>query len=199
MKLCVHIKTKMKSKVQHVEPSVTNKKDKIVSLNNKISESFQQLTKNEKLLRISGAINLLQQLKEVNDDEHEVCAIDRSQVTKTTLSAIQYILQMKKNEFKFLFILIFQAIRARNLRRLVRGLGASTSDSRTGFYSTLVALLSTNSDDYPSVTTIFEVMDAALSIGSGNHIEKVSQSYHSPMKVFTEKKLNLTFRKTQMR
>lgn len=66
-------------------------------------------------------------------------------------------------------------IKVRHLRRLVRGLGASTSDSRTGFYTTLVALLSTNLDDYPSVSKLFELMDASLSVGAGNRIEKVSR------------------------
>lgn len=59
--------------------------------------------------------------------------------------------------------------------RLVRGLGASTSDSRTGFYSALVALLSTvPSDGYPTITNLFEIMETKLSVSGGNNIEKVS-------------------------
>lgn len=65
----------------------------------------------------------------------------------------------------------------RNLNRLVRGLGASTSDSRTGFYSALVALLSTLPDEYPTITNLFEIMEAKLRVGAGNNIEKVSTNY----------------------
>lgn len=69
----------------------------------------------------------------------------------------------------------FQIDKVRNLKRLIRGLGASTSDSRTGFYTTLVAYLSTTSDDdYPSITTLFEFMDATLNVGTGSHLEKVN-------------------------
>lgn len=62
----------MKSKEQHVDASQISKTDKNTKLNNKISESFQQLRKNEKLSRINGAITLLQQIKELKGDENEV-------------------------------------------------------------------------------------------------------------------------------
>lgn len=64
----------------------------------------------------------------------------------------------------------------RNIRRLIRGLGASTSDSRSGFFAALVALLTTNiHDDYPTITNLFELMDASLRIGEGSNLDKVSK------------------------
>lgn len=60
------------------------------------------------------------------------------------------------------------------MKRLVRGLGASTSESRTGFYSTLVAFLSSSRNIYPQVATLFELMETTLSVGGGSHLEKVS-------------------------
>lgn len=66
--------------------------------------------------------------------------------------------------------------KVRNVRRIVRGLGASTSNSRTGFFATLVALLTSAQDDYPTVTNLFELMDATLSVGAGSNLEKVSDT-----------------------
>ncbi|XP_031636245.1 myb-binding protein 1A [Contarinia nasturtii] len=65
-----------------------------------------------------------------------------------------------------------QVEKVRNVRRFVRGLGASTSDSRSGFYAALVAFLATNPDDYPTITNLFELMDVTLSVGAGSNIEK---------------------------
>lgn len=62
-----------------------------------------------------------------------------------------------------------------NVRRLVRGLGASTSESRTGFYAALVALLSTAQDEYPTIANLFELMEATLHVGAGSNLEKVSK------------------------
>ena len=63
----------------------------------------------------------------------------------------------------------------RNVRRLVRGLGASTSDSRSGFFAALVALLTTVHDDYPTISNLFELMDASLSVGElTSTLDKVS-------------------------
>lgn len=69
---------------------------------------------------------------------------------------------------------MFQVEKVRNIRRIVRGLGASTSDSRTGFYAALVAYLSTAQDEYPTISNLFELMDATLSVGAGSNVEKVS-------------------------
>lgn len=65
-----------------------------------------------------------------------------------------------------------QEEQGRNVKRLVRGLGAATAESRTGFYTTLVALLS-SSADYPSLETLFSIMDATLSVGVGSNLDKV--------------------------
>lgn len=63
----------MKAKKQHVDalkPSKNNQNsNKII----KISQSFKQLTRNEKLHRINGAINLLQQFKGTKVEENQVC------------------------------------------------------------------------------------------------------------------------------
>lgn len=69
---------------------------------------------------------------------------------------------------------MFQVEKVRNIRRIVRGLGASTSDSRTGFYAAFVAYLSTAQDEYPTISNLFELMDATLSVGAGSNVEKVS-------------------------
>lgn len=61
------------------------------------------------------------------------------------------------------------------MKRLIRGLGAATAESRTGFYTTLVAILSTSSEDYPSLETLFDIMDTTLSVGVGTNLEKVSK------------------------
>lgn len=66
------------------------------------------------------------------------------------------------------------------MKRLVRGLGASTSESRTGFYSTLVAFLSIFRNEYPNVATLFDFMETTLSVGGGSHLEKVSEHLLSP-------------------
>lgn len=65
--------------------------------------------------------------------------------------------------------------KVRNIRRLVRGLGSSTSHSRTGFFTALVAFLSSVQDDYPTPTNLFELMDATLSVGEVSNLEKVSK------------------------
>lgn len=75
----------------------------------------------------------------------------------------------------FMNFIRFKVEKVRNVRRLVRGLGASTSESRTGFYAALVAFLSTAHDDYPTITNLFELMDASLSVGAGSNLEKVSK------------------------
>lgn len=50
------------------------------------------------------------------------------------------------------------------LKRLIRGLGASTSSSRSGFYSTFIAFLCAN-DENVSIKDIFDVMQKELNIG----------------------------------
>lgn len=82
----------------------------------------------------------------------------------------------RRDLYKILFDIFFKAQEVRHVRRLIRGLGASTSDSRTGFYTTLVAYLSTARDDQPTISTLFEFMEATLSVGAGSSIEKVSRS-----------------------
>lgn len=73
---------------------------------------------------------------------------------------------------------VFQIENVRNVRRLVRGLGASTSDSRSGYYAALVAFLSTAQDEYPTLKNLFELMDATLSVGTVKNPEKVSINPH---------------------
>lgn len=68
--------------------------------------------------------------------------------------------------------------KVRNIRRLVRGLGSSTSNSRTGFFTALVAFLSTHQDDYPTPTNLFELMEATLSVGEVSNLDKVSKQTH---------------------
>lgn len=63
------------------------------------------------------------------------------------------------------------------MNRLIRGLGAATSESRTGFYTTLVALLSTTNDEYISVSTLLEIMESQLSVPAGSNYDKVSFKY----------------------
>lgn len=56
---------------------------------------------------------------------------------------------------------------------MIRGVGASTSDSRTGFYTTLVAFLSLPSQhESPTITEVFDVMDKQLSVGKGSTSDK---------------------------
>lgn len=64
--------------------------------------------------------------------------------------------------------------KVRSVGRLVRGLGSSTSNSRTGFFTALVALLSTAPDDYPTITNLFELMEAKLKVGEVTNLNKVS-------------------------
>lgn len=60
----------------------------------------------------------------------------------------------------------------------MRGLGASSSSSRTGFYTTLVGLLSqtadANTNEYPSVHQVIEVMEKELSVSKVGCNNKVS-------------------------
>lgn len=63
----------MKSKEEHVDLLVQTKNNIKSSINNKISESFKKITNSEKLNRINGAVNLLQQLKEIKNDGNQVC------------------------------------------------------------------------------------------------------------------------------
>lgn len=62
----------MKSKEQHVGSLVQTKNNKNPTINDKISDSFKQITNSEKLNRIKGAVNLLNHFKEVNNDENQV-------------------------------------------------------------------------------------------------------------------------------
>lgn len=62
-------------------------------------------------------------------------------------------------------LFFLQTDKVQNVRRLINGLGSSKSDARTGFYSTLVGLLSTNqADEYPTIANLFEVMDDKLEV-----------------------------------
>lgn len=56
---------------------------------------------------------------------------------------------------------------------MVRGVGASTSVSRTGFYTTLFGFLHAHGDSV-SVSEIFDVMDKQLHVGKGSTSDKVS-------------------------
>lgn len=61
------------------------------------------------------------------------------------------------------------------MQRLIRGVGAASSVSRTGFYTTLVAFLSLPSDDEAlSVSAIFEVMEKQLHVRKGASQDKVN-------------------------
>lgn len=74
----------MKSTEQHVdalEKSTTNSKNH-KSKNPKLNflDAFKRLTHSEKLQRINEAVNLLQQLKEIeksDDDDNQVCTVQR--------------------------------------------------------------------------------------------------------------------------
>lgn len=67
----------MKAKKQHVDALKQSKNNQNSSKIIKISQSFKQLTNNEKLQRINGAVNLLQQLKDTKFDENQVCVIKK--------------------------------------------------------------------------------------------------------------------------
>lgn len=63
---------------------------------------------------------------------------------------IPFFLQTEKDQF---------------VHRLIGGLGASKSDSRTGYYSTLVGLLSIiQTNEYPTIADLFEMMDKKLEV-----------------------------------
>lgn len=49
------------------------------------------------------------------------------------------------------------------VKRLIRGSGASTSDSRTGFYTALCGFLSANVENVPKVSELMEIMDKEYS------------------------------------
>lgn len=66
--------------------------------------------------------------------------------------------------------------RTYSLQRLVRGLGASSSSSRAGFYTALVGLLSQTAQEYPTVTEVIEVMEKELSVSKVGCNSKVSAS-----------------------
>lgn len=60
---------------------------------------------------------------------------------------------------------------------MIRGVGASSSVSRTGFYTTLVGFLSSHADtESPTIAHIFEVMDKQLHVGKGTSSDKVIAS-----------------------
>lgn len=61
------------SKEQHVDGLVKTKNNKNSINNNKISESYKKLTQSEKLNRINGAVDLIQHLKAIKNDESQVC------------------------------------------------------------------------------------------------------------------------------
>lgn len=63
----------MMSKEQHVDGLVQTKNNKNSINNNKISESYKKLTQSEKLKRINGAVDLIQHLKAIKNDENQVC------------------------------------------------------------------------------------------------------------------------------
>lgn len=71
----------------------------------------------------------------------------------------------------------FQDEKVRYVRRLIIGLGSSKSDARTGFYTTLVGLLTTiQTDEYPKITDLFALMDAKLEVtGSLQNMKNVSK------------------------
>lgn len=62
----------MKAKEQHVDLHQSKIK-KNSNNTNEISESFKKLTNSEKLNRINGAVNLLQQFKQIQVAENQVC------------------------------------------------------------------------------------------------------------------------------
>lgn len=79
------------------------------------------------------------------------------------------------NLFTWLSFMICQEI-SYSLQRMIRGVGASTSVSRTGFYTTLVAFLSLSGpEESVTVTHIFEVMEKQLHVGKGTSSEKVGR------------------------
>lgn len=55
---------------------------------------------------------------------------------------------------------------------MVRGIGASTSVSRAGFYTTLVAFLKEHTETV-SASELFDVMDKQLHVGKGATSDKV--------------------------
>lgn len=61
------------SKEQHVDGLVQTKNNKNSVNNNKISESYKKLTQSEKLIRINGAVDLIQHLKAIKNNESQVC------------------------------------------------------------------------------------------------------------------------------
>lgn len=92
--------------------------------------------------------------------------------------------------------------RTYSLQRLIRGLGASSSSSRSGFYTTLVGLLSqVTADEYPSVSQVIEVMEKELSVSKAGCNSKVSRRVHSQDQIswaFYRTVFNALSRKTQM-
>lgn len=65
----------MKATEQHVDALEQSKNNENAQINRKKSESFKKLTNSDKLKRINGAVNLLQQFKELNVAENQVCVL----------------------------------------------------------------------------------------------------------------------------
>lgn len=150
----------MKVKQQHVDAS-TGTKNPIKTINSKVFDSFNQLTNAGKVQRINGAVELLQHLsKNQHDIENKVCVpCDRAE---RMLALFISVFSRDSQEISY------------SLQRMIRGVGASTSVSRTGFYTTLVAFLSlAGQDDSLTVAHVFEVMEKQLHVGKGTSSEKV--------------------------
>lgn len=158
----------MKVKQEHVDASAA-KKSPAKTINSKVFDAFNQLTNNEKVQRINGAVDLLQHLsKSQHEIENKVRQI-------ASIGPLVFLFAATINaNTESLFCLLLQEV-SYSLQRMVRGVGASTSVSRTGFYTTLAAFLSLpEQNDALTVAHIFEVMDKQLHVGKGASSEKVS-------------------------
>lgn len=154
----------MMSTEQHVD-AVKSKNNIIKTIRSDVFVALKQLTSDTRAIRVKGAIDLLQQLhKNPNQSDENTVGVQ----CKHTIFKSQPILfdilrsQIDKN-------------RTYSLQRLVRGLGASSSSSRTGFYTTLAGLLSQPAaDEYPTVNQVIEVMEKELSVSKVGCNNKVS-------------------------
>lgn len=159
---------KMMSTEQHVD-AVKSKNNIIKTIKSDVFVALKQLTNDTRAVRVKGAIDLLQQLhkKQNQSDENTV----RMRQYGHSLHTIS-----QKNSFFDFCGFQIDKNRQYSLQRLVRGLGASSSSSRTGFYTAFVGLLSQplTDNEYPSINHVIDVMEKELSVSKVGCNNKVS-------------------------
>lgn len=179
----------MKSQEQHVDgalkqsTTISRKTQKSIAPL-KLLESFQKLTNSEKLQRINEAVNLLHQLKQIDasDDDQVWAGILFSFCVRSLILCLIFWLNIN---IVLLFFWQLQTEKSRYVRRLIMGLGSTKSDSRTGYYTTLVGLLSTTqAEEYPTIADLFALMDEKLIVTTSlTNLTTVSPEQNSTISI----------------